>query len=627
MLGRELLRVIGPVLQARAITPLPLGDFLYQQTLDTASGRRNVRELRLVVSAANLAPAHAALRGLGFQTSAHATPQQRFTALSPTLPMSLTLGSEPFDTGAFQLDAAGLLARAQHDQRLFGTPVLLPSVLDQLSHLIGQCVSSPSEGAPLDLARIVALHRPDPRALAAHLARHGLARAARFALPLLVQEESAAFCSACLDALPRDPYGALLVRAARRGAWSDLRPHLLSTPFRYDVRLLKQAVAAHKRGERFVPDTTPGELRARVVGLLSDPDAAPVEAERDQLAVLRTAELEAVAGLLHRKLEAQPAHQGPLSVALSAVARRQKQQADAQVAQDRSVLDALSVAGVDCLVLKGAALGHVLYEAPYLRPRIDTDLLVRDRAHAQRAIAALQDLGYTARAGVTGELSATQQMLTRTDPASGGAHVIDLHWRTNNSVVFARSLPFAELWCDAIQIAALGPHARTPCARHALILACVHLAGHETDHEPPLIWLLDIHLLSGQLGVDDWRLVGELAEARGICREVDAALSLVVELFGTQVPSRLRSSLRAGSQRGRSQLEERLVALLPARFERNTRDLCALDTWSERAQLLAEHLLPDADYMKQRYGVASARLLPLLYAHRIGRGIVRALGA
>jgi hypothetical protein len=314
-------------------------------------------------------------------------------------------------------------------------------------------------------------------------------------------------------------------------------------------------------------------------------------------------------------------------VALAASARRQQQRADAQVPQDRIVLDALSVAGVECLVLKGAALGHLLYEAPYLRPRIDTDLLVRDRAQAQRAIAALQQLGYSVRAGVTGELSATQQMLTLPDPVRGGAHVIDLHWRTNNSVVFARALPFAELWRDAIPIAALGPHARTPCASHALILACVHLASHETDGEPPLIWLFDIHLLSGRLGGDDWRLVGELAEARGIAREVHVALSLVTELLGTKVPALLLSSLHTTSQRARSPLEERLVALLPARLERSTRDLCALDSWSERAQLLAEHLLPDADYMKQRYGVASARLLPLLYAHRIGRGIVRALGA
>ena len=59
------------------------------------------------------------------------------------------------------------------------------------------------------------------------------------------------------------------------------------------------------------------------------------------------------------------------------------------------ILDAFSAAGIDTVVLKGAALAHVLYPAVGLRPMSDIDLLVDPRL-TRRAQGLLAELGFAA---------------------------------------------------------------------------------------------------------------------------------------------------------------------------------------------------------------------------------------
>jgi hypothetical protein len=59
------------------------------------------------------------------------------------------------------------------------------------------------------------------------------------------------------------------------------------------------------------------------------------------------------------------------------------------------VLDAFQSAGIDTLVLKGAALAHLVYPQPGLRPMRDVDVLV-SRSQARQAQALLAELGFNA---------------------------------------------------------------------------------------------------------------------------------------------------------------------------------------------------------------------------------------
>ncbi len=59
------------------------------------------------------------------------------------------------------------------------------------------------------------------------------------------------------------------------------------------------------------------------------------------------------------------------------------------------VLDAFQTAGIDVLVLKGAALAHLVYPQPGLRSMRDVDLLA-SRSQARQAQALLAELGFNA---------------------------------------------------------------------------------------------------------------------------------------------------------------------------------------------------------------------------------------
>ena len=60
-----------------------------------------------------------------------------------------------------------------------------------------------------------------------------------------------------------------------------------------------------------------------------------------------------------------------------------------------SMLARLGTAGISVCVLKGAALAHLIYPTPDLRPMRDVDLLVRP-SEARRAQRLLREMGFTA---------------------------------------------------------------------------------------------------------------------------------------------------------------------------------------------------------------------------------------
>lgn len=123
-----------------------------------------------------------------------------------------------------------------------------------------------------------------------------------------------------------------------------------------------------------------------------DPD---VSAE----ALAAHADREGIAGLLLQlPVFAQP-HLADQRAALQAVARQAAMLEMGGFVETRQVLSLLADAGIEALVLKGAALAHWLYREPWHRPRSDLDVLVRDNATARKAVELLR-AGGTA---ITGE--------------------------------------------------------------------------------------------------------------------------------------------------------------------------------------------------------------------------------
>ena len=284
----------------------------------------------------------------------------------------------------------------------------------------------------------------------------------------------------------------------------------------------------------------------------------------------------------------------------------------------QAVGEAMMSGGVPALLTKGAALAYTVYPEPWLRPRVDTDILVRwgDFGAATRI---LQGCGYVrSDATNTGALVSHQVAFERTDD-HGLRHIVDLHWKAANPQMIADALPFDDLWRDAQPVPVLGPAVRVPSPVGSLALACVHrLAHHQGQNR--LIWLYDVKLLAATLTPGDWTSLAELACGRGIATFCLDGLRAARSHLGGTLPPSVEATLADAAPKepaniyAEGRVTKRAILLS---------DLKVLDTWSDRIRLVREHAFPPAAFIRQRYGTRARWLLPALYLHRLVSGASR----
>jgi len=283
----------------------------------------------------------------------------------------------------------------------------------------------------------------------------------------------------------------------------------------------------------------------------------------------------------------------------------------------RSVIDALAaIDGVAPVVFKGAALAHSHYPAPWLRPRLDTDLLISP-SHVAQTASALEALGYQRAVTTPGALVLAQASFSRIDRFEID-HALDVHWKIANWHLIAAALTHEEIAARAVVLPAFGPRARAAASRDALLLACLHRAAHHRD-SGELLWIYDIHLIAQQLSPDDWAAavaVARRADVRALCAR---GLALAIDWFGTPVPSEV---LRALDTRAEAAAEPSAVYLSSGQrlVDGLITDLRALPA-RKRVQLLTQHVFPPAEYMRQRYQTRSRLSIAMWYVRRVASGV------
>lgn len=283
------------------------------------------------------------------------------------------------------------------------------------------------------------------------------------------------------------------------------------------------------------------------------------------------------------------------------------------------VLQALAEAGIKALLLKGGSLAYSHYDNPVLRPRGDTDLLIPSRARCTTE-EVLRRLGYVPSLQMAGEFISYQANWACRDRL-GVIHDLDMHWRVNNSQVLAKLLDYEELAARSTDVPRLCANAHALAPVHALLFACMHLAGHRFaplyvdgiayPAGTRLIWLYDIHLLATALSPAELEEFAALAlhkRMAAICRD---ALVRSIECFGTQVPQSLLAQLRPDAA---AEPSARYCNAGPA--GRMADDFLALDGMGAKLRLLRELFFPSEAYMRAKYCGAALSWLPFLYARR-----------
>jgi len=290
----------------------------------------------------------------------------------------------------------------------------------------------------------------------------------------------------------------------------------------------------------------------------------------------------------------------------------------------RRVVDALGARGISPVLLKGTALAYTVYPHPSLRPRSDTDLLVR-RTDTEAVRESLAALGYTPSLLCDGEWLFRQFEWAREDEF-GVSHALDVHWAISTQAAFADVLTYDELAARAAPAAALGASARVPATVDALLLALIHPVMHH-QNQRRLLWAYDVHLLAETLDALGFQEFAAWATAKRVAAVCAEGLRAAREWFGGPVPRDVVDQLAAVSR-----IEQPTAAYLaPARTwkDETTAHLRGLPRWRDRLRLLKEIAVPAPAYMLRAYGVGGSglgkTLLPALYLHRSVRGMWRVI--
>jgi hypothetical protein len=274
-------------------------------------------------------------------------------------------------------------------------------------------------------------------------------------------------------------------------------------------------------------------------------------------------------------------------------------------------------AGIPPIFLKGAALAYTIYPDAALRPGADHDMLIQpDAAVGVRAI--FEHLGYERELQPPGQHITSQFGFRRTD-ARAILYLFDIHLKISNALVYADRLSYDEIYTDAVSMPRLEARALAPSPVHSLFIACVHRIAHHAD-TGDLLWLYDIHLLAGSLSEPEWERALTLAEAKQLSAVVLRGIERAGHAIGPSAPAFVIERLRSLASR---EPPAPLAAPGTRMIDVALTDFRTLPTSRARLQLLAEHLMPPASYMRRLYPRCPAPLLPLAYAYRIARGAPR----
>lgn len=330
---------------------------------------------------------------------------------------------------------------------------------------------------------------------------------------------------------------------------------------------------------------------------------------------------EGVAPLLHAALARSPTIAVPQAL-VTGLQQHAHVGAARQVLDDDAVRRSLALlddAGISPLIIKGTALAYLLYDAPHLRPRVDCDVLIPPDS-LEPARTAFRGAGCDTAPNCLGHYLTHQFTATCSDRL-GMQHAFDVHRRVNNSLLVSAALPLEDLVGQAVALPMLGPAARVPCPRHALAIACLHLAAGR-DY-PRLIWLYDIHLLV--LALDDsevaafWRWA-EASRMVGICRHY---IRMSCALMRLELDGKLWAPLFLDATA--FAVEPSAALLAPEVSYRKLRwlDCRSLPTWKAQARYVQEFLFPPVAHIRERYALESSGVLAVAaaYGRRLaGRG-------
>lgn len=270
-------------------------------------------------------------------------------------------------------------------------------------------------------------------------------------------------------------------------------------------------------------------------------------------------------------------------------------------------IESLQEAGIDVLVLKGAALSLLNYRDLGLRLMADIDLLV-PRDSALPAIATMRRI--LAPTGLA--LDSDERVLVHHSSSwvDEGDNEVDLHWYS-----LWQSSPDDDFWEAAVPIEVDGVASLALAPTDQLLHVCAH--GASWHPELALRWVLDAVTVirSGEI---DWDRLVSQARRRELTITVADALGYLRSGFGVEIPEEVLTELRESPTSLTSRIARRgltrrptMVSVLGTHWDRYRR-IRRLDPGAPHPSSFAAH-------MRISWGYRS-------YGGLVKHGIRRAVG-
>lgn len=291
--------------------------------------------------------------------------------------------------------------------------------------------------------------------------------------------------------------------------------------------------------------------------------------------------------------------------------------------QNQSIIDAvreeeltlffkeLHQQAIPFILLKGTALAYSVYDSSVLRPRLDTDIWIREE-DAQKTRKILEALDFNCNHLITGSLANYQFMASKRD-SMGIALSYDIHWKLSNPQKFSNFLTFDTAYKSSEEIDLGKARVRILSPKDALLHALVHRATHHKNEEK-LIWFYDIFLLVQKIGIENLNHFLSYAKSKNLYEISARGLLDTQAWFYFDLSKVDLDNLSENLELG--------VPEKPRLIHRIASDLKEL-SWSKKLRLVFELLFPASDFMLSKYEVSSKLWLPLLYFWRLFCGLWR----
>jgi hypothetical protein len=278
-------------------------------------------------------------------------------------------------------------------------------------------------------------------------------------------------------------------------------------------------------------------------------------------------------------------------------------------------IPAFEAAGIQVMVLKGAALSIEYYRDHSLRPMDDVDFLVR-YADADAAIEILRRRGWRLQddwAEKNGLGAQAREYYHGKCLIHPSGSVIDLHWNLLQLSLGPEA--DADFWAASRETMFNGRRIRILHPTDHLLHTCVH--GASWDWLAPIRWIPDAAVILNKEPQFDWERLQEQARKRKLTLIVRGALEYIESNLGGFVPARVLAELRTTRVTFFETIEYREhLKPLSGVFGTMPRALCGFyRSWQGRP--LRSALLSFPSYMCLIWRIPMKRQLPWVFLRKV----------